>query len=56
MLGVNTLEDFHKVFHEPFYHDYINDDIDSKLIEAGFQSITAESYFMTRVWTAHKPV
>ncbi|WP_320667582.1 class I SAM-dependent methyltransferase [Prochlorococcus sp. MIT 1307] len=50
------MEDFHKVFHEPYYRDYINDDIDEKLINSGFQSITAESYFMTRVWSATKPI
>ncbi len=48
------LEDFNKVFHEPFYYDYINDDINAMLIESGFKFITAESHFMTRVWSAKK--
>jgi len=52
----SVLEDFHKIFHEPFYHDYINDNINETLMNSGFKSITAESYFMTRVWTANKPV
>jgi len=50
------MEDFQKVFHEPYYYDYINDDIEARLIRCGFQSITAESYFMTRVWAANKPL
>ena len=50
------LENFNKVFHEPYYYDYINDDIEARLIRCGFQSITAESYFMTRVWAANKPL
>ncbi|WP_320674463.1 class I SAM-dependent methyltransferase [Prochlorococcus sp. MIT 1341] len=50
-----VLDNFYKVFHEPFYRDYINDDIDSKLLKSGFENIEAESFFMTRVWSCNKP-
>tara|TARA_Y100001968_G_C19325562_1_gene701517 strand:- start:146 stop:1222 length:1077 start_codon:yes stop_codon:yes gene_type:complete len=52
---ISIMENFHKVFHEPYYHDYINDDIKSRLLEAGFKEINGQSHFMTRVWTATKP-
>ena len=50
------MENFHKIFHEPFYRDYIIDDINLRLEESGFSSITSESHFMTKVWKANKPV
>ncbi len=50
------MENFHKIFHEPYYRDYIVDDINLKLEESGFSSITSESHFMTKVWKAYKPI
>jgi len=50
-----VMENFRRVFHEPYYRDYIGDDIDARLVDAGFEGITAESHFMTRVWSARKP-
>ena len=49
------MENFRRVFHEPYYRDYIGDDIEARLQSAGFESITAETHFMTRVWSARKP-
>jgi hypothetical protein len=49
------MENFRRVFHEPYYPDYIRDDIDQRLQSAGFEAITASSHFMTRVWSARKP-
>jgi len=42
------------VFHEPYYRNFISDDIDQRLEDAGFSDVYAESHFMTRVWTAIK--
>ena len=50
------MENFHKIFHEPYYRDYIIDDIKIRLEESGFSSITSESFFMTKVWKANKPI
>ena len=50
------MENFHKIFHEPYYRDYIIDDINLRLKENGFTSITSESHFMTKVWKAKKPI
>jgi len=49
------MESFHKIFHEPYYRDYIVDNISLRLEESGFYSITSESHFMTKVWKATKP-
>jgi len=48
------MENFHKIFHEPYYRDYIIDDINLRLKESGFSSISSESHFMTKVWKANK--
>jgi len=50
-----VMDNFRRVFHEPYYRDYIGDDIDARLAAAGFQGIRAESHLMTRVWSAIKP-
>ena len=50
-----VMENFRRVFHEPYYRHYITDDIEARLKEVGFSSIFAESHFMTRVWAARKP-
>jgi len=50
-----AMENFRRVFHEPYYRDYISDDINTRLSMAGFEAITAESHFMSRVWAARKP-
>jgi ubiquinone/menaquinone biosynthesis C-methylase UbiE len=50
-----AMENFRRVFHEPYYRDYIGDDIEARLRAAGFTGIRAESHLMTRVWSAIKP-
>ena len=49
-----VLENFHRIFHEPYYKNYIRDDIDLRLSNNGFESINSNSYFMTKVWSAIK--
>jgi len=49
-----AMQNFSRMFHEPYYPDYIRDDIDERLKAAGFEGITAESHFMTRVWSASR--
>ena len=51
-----ALDNFRRVFHEPYYRDYISDDINTRMRNAGFDAVQAESHFMTRVWTARKPL
>ena len=50
-----VMENFRRVFHEPYYRDYIADAIDVRLAAAGFTAISAETHLMTRVWSARKP-
>ena len=51
-----AMRNFPKAFHEPYYRDYIGDDIEARLSQAGFTGIAGESHFMTRVWSATKPM
>ncbi len=51
---IQIMENFHKSFHEPFYCDYIKDDLNSKMQEIGFSNIKSNSFFMTKVWSAIK--
>ena len=51
-----AMENFRRVFHEPYYRDYISDDIGARLRQSGFVDITAETHFMSRVWAARKPL
>jgi SAM-dependent methyltransferase len=50
------MDNFRRVFHEPYYRDYLSDSIEARLNQAGFGAIKAESHFMTRVWSARKPL
>jgi len=50
-----VMDNFRKFFHEPYYLDYVKDNIDKRLEDAGFIHIKAKSHFMTRVWSAYKP-
>ncbi len=49
-----VLNNFDKVFHEPYYKDYIIDNISSKLDEVGFINTSNHSYFMTKIWIGEK--
>ncbi len=51
-----VMENFQKAFHEPYYKSYVFDNIEERLKESGFEDITGESHFMTRVWSAFKPL
>lgn len=49
-----VMDNFRRGFHEPYYRDYIGDPIEERLARAGFEAITAETHFMTRVWSARR--
>ena len=51
---IQIMENFYKSFHEPFYCDYIKEDITSKIKDIGFNNINSNSFFMTKVWSAIK--
>jgi ubiquinone/menaquinone biosynthesis C-methylase UbiE len=49
------MEGFAKTFHEPFYRDYMRDDLIDRLQSAGFENIQQEQHFMSKYLIAHKP-
>ncbi len=50
-----SMENFPVLFHEPYYRNYIHDDLSERLRSAGFSTITQEVHFMSKYWIAHKP-
>jgi excinuclease UvrABC helicase subunit UvrB len=38
-----------------YYRDYLSDSIETRLEQAGFEAISADSHFMSRIWSARKP-
>lgn len=50
-----AMENFHEVFHEPYYKHYITDDLVERMETAGFEKISTEVHFMSKVFVAHKP-
>jgi ubiquinone/menaquinone biosynthesis C-methylase UbiE len=49
------MENFPLIFHEPFYNDYIKDDIALRLEKAGFVDIEEKVYAFSKYWIAKKP-
>lgn len=50
-----AMENFSTAFHEPFYRNYIEDDMEGRLNEAGFEVLQVSDHFMSKYWTARKP-
>lgn len=50
------LDNFPLTFHEPFYTDYAQDDLDKRIAQAGFESIRIESHFASKYWILRKPI
>jgi ubiquinone/menaquinone biosynthesis C-methylase UbiE len=46
---------FSAEFHEPFYRDYIEDDLAGALAEAGFVVESVEPHYVAKVFVARKP-
>jgi ubiquinone/menaquinone biosynthesis C-methylase UbiE len=49
------MEGFASTFHEPYYKDYIQDNLEQRLQSAGFEDITCQTYFMSKYFAAQKP-
>jgi ubiquinone/menaquinone biosynthesis C-methylase UbiE len=50
------MENFAAIFHEPYYLDYINDDLRERLEKVGFINIQIENHLASKYWIAYKPV
>jgi ubiquinone/menaquinone biosynthesis C-methylase UbiE len=52
----SMMEGFSETFHEPYYKDYVRDDLAPRLEAAGFSDIAAEAHFLSKYFTARKPL
>ena len=52
---MSVMENFPAMFHEPYYNNYINDDLVKRLESAGFRDISTEVHFVSKYWIARKP-
>ncbi|MGB3574133.1 MAG: class I SAM-dependent methyltransferase [Phormidesmis sp.] len=48
------MENFPAMFHEPYYRNYISDDLVARLESAGFTDTKTFNYFMSKYWVAVK--
>lgn len=48
------MDNFANLYHEPFYRNYIEDDISQRLSQAGFELLGVEYHFMSKYWIARK--
>ncbi len=46
---------FSGIFHEPFFVDYIKDDIGGRCQAAGFEVVESYTHFMSKYWVLRKP-
>lgn len=49
------MDNFANLYHEPFYRNYIEDDMGQRFSQAGFEILGIESHFMSKYWIARKP-
>ncbi len=49
-----SMEAFAQIFHEPYYRDYIRDDLGAYLTAAGCEVLEVTSHFMSRYTVARK--
>ena len=49
------INNFPLQYHEPYYKDYITDNLAERLEKAGFENIQVENHFVSKYWIAHKP-
>ncbi|MEL6787915.1 MAG: class I SAM-dependent methyltransferase [Cyanobacteria bacterium J06607_15] len=50
------MNNFPAIFHEPYYRHYTTDNLEERLTTAGFANIEVENYFVSKYWTAYKPL
>lgn len=48
------MENFPAMFHEPYYRNYVEDDLVARLEAAGFTEIETCNHFMSKYWVAKK--
>ncbi|MEM7449113.1 MAG: class I SAM-dependent methyltransferase [Myxococcota bacterium] len=51
---VHAFEGFSRDFHEPFYQDYVRDNLDELVEECGFELVSSEPHYVAKVVVARK--
>ncbi|WP_107666689.1 class I SAM-dependent methyltransferase [Cyanothece sp. BG0011] len=49
------MKNFSAMFHEPYYQDYIRDELGERLEKAGFELMETQLHFVSKYWIARKP-
>ncbi len=49
------MNNFSLMFHEPYYQDYIRDNLEERLEKAGFEMMETQAHFVSKYWIARKP-
>jgi ubiquinone/menaquinone biosynthesis C-methylase UbiE len=52
---VSVMENFATTFHEPFYRNYVQDNLVERLQTAGFGDVTEQVHYMSKYLIARKP-
>lgn len=50
------MNNFPAIFHEPYYRHYTTDNLEERLTTAGFTKIEVTNHFVSKYWTAYKPI
>lgn len=50
-----SMENFMAIFHEPYYRNYITDNLVERLEKAGFEQVETKNNFVSKYWIARKP-
>ncbi|MBE9028671.1 class I SAM-dependent methyltransferase [filamentous cyanobacterium LEGE 11480] len=50
------MEGFARTFHEPFYRDYVRDDLAARFARAGFEVVETQMHYMSKYLVGRKPV
>jgi ubiquinone/menaquinone biosynthesis C-methylase UbiE len=51
-----SINGFVATFHEPYYKNYLSDNLVERLEKAGFENIETQTYFVSKYFIAHKPM
>jgi ubiquinone/menaquinone biosynthesis C-methylase UbiE len=50
------MNNFPAIFHEPYYRHYTTDNLEERLTTAGFTNLEVNNHFVSKYWTAYKPI
>ena len=50
-----SMDNFMAMFHEPYYRNYITDNLVERLEKAGFEQVEIKNHFVSKYWIARKP-